>query len=113
MSSEKLPEEFVARLHAVTAKRARTVIDHILRHGFITTEELKTKYGYNHPPRAARDVREQGIPIETFRTAGSDGRNIAAYRFGDPSSIRRGFVGGRQVFSKAFKLALVEDSGSR
>ncbi len=29
----------------VTAKRARVVIDHILKHGFITTEELKTTYG--------------------------------------------------------------------
>jgi len=49
---------------SVTAKRPKTVIDHILQHGFITTEELKEQYGYNHPPRAVRDVRENGIPID-------------------------------------------------
>ena len=32
----------------ITAKCAKTVIDHILQHGFVTTEELRTKYGYHH-----------------------------------------------------------------
>ena len=63
---QDLPADFVARYQAVTAKRPRTVIEHILAHGYVTTEELRDKYGYNHPPRAARDVREQGIPLETF-----------------------------------------------
>lgn len=113
MVSEKLSAEFLARLKAVTAKRPRTVIDHILKHGHITTEDLKEKYGYNHPPRAAKDVRDEGIPLETFSVKGSDGRTIAAYRFGDPSAVRRGFLGGRRAFSKAFKAALVEANGSR
>lgn len=113
MASKKLSTEFLARLKAVTAKRARTLIDHILKHGHITTEDLKEKYGYNHPPRAAKDVRDEGIPLETFSVKGSDGRTIAAYRFGDPSGIRRGFLGGRRAFSKAFKSALVEANGSR
>jgi len=113
MVPKKFPKNFLARLTAVTAKRPRTVIDHILKYGFITTEDLKTKYGYNHPPRAARDVREQGIPIETYTVVGGDGRKIAAYRFGDPASIRRGFLGGRSAFPKAFKKALVEAHGSR
>ena len=55
----ELPKEFLDRLKAVTAKRAKTVIDHILKHGYITTEQLSDEYGYDHPPRAARDVREQ------------------------------------------------------
>lgn len=113
MVRRKPSKEFLARLKAVRSKRPRTVIEHILKHGFITTEQLKSKYGYNHPPRAARDVREQGIPVETFTVKGSDGRKIAAYRFGDPSAVRRGFLGGRRVFPKAFKIALVESNGSR
>ncbi|MBI4442516.1 MAG: HNH endonuclease [Acidobacteria bacterium] len=113
MASKNLSREFLDRLKAVTSKRPRTVIEHILKHGFITTEELKAKYGYNHPPRAARDVREQGIPVETFTVEGSDGRKIAAYRFGDPSAVRRGFIGGRHAFPKAFKVALLESNGSR
>ena len=82
----EISKKFLELCHSVTAKRTKTVIDHILAHGFITTEELKDKYGYNHPPRAVRDVREHGIPIETFRVTGSDGRKIAAYRFGDVKS---------------------------
>ena len=48
-------KEFLDLLKSVTAKRPKTVIDHILQYGFITTEDLKNKYGYNHPPRAVRD----------------------------------------------------------
>lgn len=64
MKNRDLPDDFVKKCKAVTAKRPRTVIKHILEHGYITTEELREKYGYNHPPRAARDVREQGIPLD-------------------------------------------------
>lgn len=108
-----LPSDFVDRCKAVTAKRPRTVIDHILAHGFITTEELKEKYGYNHPPRAARDVREQGIPLETFRVIGSDGRKIGAYRFGDPTKARFTRLSGRTTFAKKLKIELISLYGSR
>ena len=66
MSNTNYPKEFIKLLQSVKAKRPKTVIDHILKHGQITTEELKDTYGYNHPPRAARDVREQGIPLKTL-----------------------------------------------
>ena len=78
MTKPKLPSKFIKLCKLVIAKRPRTVIEHILKHGFITTEELKDKYGYNHPPRAVRDVKEHGIPIEMFRVQGGDGRKIAA-----------------------------------
>ena len=61
--TQKLSKQFIERAKAVTAKRPKTVIDHILVHGQITTDELKSVYGYNHPPRAARDVREQGVGL--------------------------------------------------
>ena len=109
----QLPKEFLDRLMAVTAKRAKTVIDHILKHGSITTEELRDKYGYDHPPRAARDVREQGIPLETFRVTGSHGRKIGAYKFGDPAKVKGGKLGGRKAWPKNFKDTLVELYGSR
>lgn len=58
------PEDKVRRLlESIRNKRTRIVIEHILEHGHITTEELERDYGYNHPPRAARDVREAGIPL--------------------------------------------------
>jgi hypothetical protein len=84
-SSQPLPNDFIQLCQSVTAKRPKAVISHILQHGFVTTEELKNIYGYNHPPRAARDVREHGIPLNTFRVTGSDGKKIAAYKFGDVS----------------------------
>lgn len=112
MTNRDLPPEFVEKLQKITAKRARIVIQHILEHGYITSEELKEQYGYNHPPRAVRDVREQGIPIETFRVTASDGRKIAAYRFGNPAEVRDDQLRGRKVFSKAFKQQLLELQGN-
>jgi len=97
----------------VTGKRPRTVIDHILKHGIITTEDLEQKYGYNHPPRAARDVREAGVPLVTIRVRGTHGRMIAAYKFGDPAKIERHKSAGRRTFSKPFKQALYARSGGR
>ncbi|MBR1800581.1 MAG: HNH endonuclease [Bacteroidaceae bacterium] len=111
---KKLPKAFLAKLKAVTKKRPKAVIDHILKHGFVTTEELK-QMGYEHAPRAARDVREQGIPLETFRVKDSNGRSIAAYRFGDlsKSEDKLSKTAGRTMLSKALKKALIEKYGSK
>ncbi len=113
MSKTNYPKEFIKLLQSVKAKRPKTVIDHILKYGQITTEELKDTYGYNHPPRAARDVREQGIPLKTFNTTGSDGRKIAAYKFGDPSEVRATQLSGRTAFSSKLKDALIKKYGTR
>jgi hypothetical protein len=111
MAENQYPEEFLAKLHAVTAKRAKTVIDHILKYGQITTEELKEVYHYNHPPRAARDVREQGIPLEVVKVKATDGRTIAAYRFQDAAVVRGATQSGRRNFPKRFKKLLLEHYG--
>lgn len=113
MTKDSWPKDFLKLLHCVKAKRPRTVIEHILKHGQITTQELKDIYGYNHPPRAIRDVREQGIPIITFRVVGSDGRKIAAYKFGDPAEVRSAQLSGRTVFSATLKSILIDKYGSR
>lgn len=39
--NDELPEHFIQVLNSVVAKRPKTVIQHILKHGFITNEELK------------------------------------------------------------------------
>ena len=105
--------ELLSLAKSVTAKRPKTVIDHIIKYGFITNDDLKDTYGYNHPPRAIRDVREQGIPIETYRVEGKDGRSIGAYRFGDPKEIEAHKLGGRKTFSKQFKQALINHYGEK
>jgi hypothetical protein len=109
----ELPKEFIELCRSVTAKRPRTVIDHILEHGFITTEELGTLYGYNHPPRAARDVRECGIPLETYRVTGSDGRSIGAYRFADPTKTKFRRLDGRTGLSKQLRDDLIRRHGAK
>ena len=101
------PKDFLELLNSVSAKRPQTVIQHILEHGYIT--------GYNHPPRAVRDVREYGIPLITYRVTGSDGRSIAAYRFGNPADVKNNLIksAGRTILSKALKQALIEKYGSK
>ncbi|MBR4917589.1 MAG: HNH endonuclease [Bacteroidales bacterium] len=111
----KLSKKTLDKLNAVTAKRPRTVIQHILKHGYITTEELENLYGYKHAPRAARDVREQGIPLETYRVQSSDGKSISAYKFGDLKKIGNNVSKekGRTVLSKTLKSALIEKYGAK
>lgn len=110
---EKYPKDFLKLAKSITNKRAKIVIDHIFKYGFITTEDLEKTYGYNHPPRAARDVREAGIPLETFKAKSTEGKSIAAYKFGDLAKIQNSRVGGRQIFSKKFKNNLYEANNGR
>lgn len=113
MPRDDYPPEFIKRVDAVRGKRSRIVVDHILKHGQITSEELQRTYGYEHPPRAVRDVREQGIPIETFMVENADGKPIAAYRFGDPTKVRNHVLNGRRVLPKKLKRSLLEQHGAR
>ena len=111
---KKYPKVFLEKLKSVTAKRPKTVIDQILKNGQVTTEELK-ELGYEHAPRAARDVRELGIPLDTFYVEDSNGRRIAAYRFGDPNQMKNTLSksSGRTMLSKAIKQALIDKYGSQ
>ncbi|MEY8516559.1 hypothetical protein AALC25_06410 [Lachnospiraceae bacterium 29-84] len=111
-----LPEDFKDMLYAVTNKRARFVIDTILDKGFCSTEDLKNG-GYEHAPRAARDVRELGIPLVTFHIKDSNGKSIAAYKFGDwetaKSANQLAKTSGRTQLTEALKQALIESYGAR
>jgi hypothetical protein len=111
--AKNYPDWFLSLVKSINNKRAKTVIDHIMKYGSITTDEIKTKYGYDHPPRAARDVRELGIPLETETIRTDDGRNIARYKFGDLSAIRNEKLAGRKVIPKWVKSKLVETTGSK
>ena len=106
-------KEFLDLLKSVTSKRPKTVIDHILKYGFITSEELQSSYGYEHPPRAVRDVREHGIPIETYRVSNSNGKKIAAYKFGDIKKTRFSKLSGRTGLSKKIKEELIRKYGCK
>lgn len=110
----KLSKADLRKLNSIKDKRPSIVIKHIIKHGFITTEELANDYGYEHAPRAARDVRERGVNLVTYRVKSSDGRNIAAYKFGEPVFIdnKVSKVAGRTALSSALKKALVDKYGA-
>lgn len=107
-----LTKELLEKISTVTALRPKTILEHLVKHGSITTEEITSLYGYEHAPRAIRDVREEGIPINTKRVLVNNKR-IAQYVFGDPSKIEHNKLGGRQVFSKVFKQNLLNMYGAR
>lgn len=109
----EVPPALLRQIEAVTAKRPKTVLDHILEHGSITTDELKELYGYNHPPRAARDVREQGIPLKTTRVTSADGRSMAAYTLDLEAVADAAKAGGRRAFPKELKDTLTQRDGER
>lgn len=111
----KYPKEFIEKLNSIKSKRPATVIQHILKYGFITTEDLETLYGYKHPPRAVRDVREQGVPIETYFVKNSEGKRMAAYKFGSPNEVENKLSksAGRTILSKALKRALIDKYGTK
>lgn len=108
-------DAFKIKLESVKNKRAKVVIDMILEKGYCSTEDLKNA-GYEHPPRAARDVREQGIPLETFSVKDSSGKTISAYRFGDwehyneQDNLKK--TAGRTQLSKNLKRMLIERFGA-
>ena len=106
-----LPQDFIDVFNAVTNKRARFVIDTILKNGYCSKEDLKNG-GYEHAPRAARDVRELGIPLQTFKIKDSAGKNIAAYKFGDWEEAKRKNqllkTSGRTQLTEKLKNALLE-----
>lgn len=107
-----IDEELSKKIATVTSLRPKTILEHLVKHGSITTEEITKLYGYDHAPRAIRDVREEGIPIKTTMVKVNNKR-MAKYVFDDSSKIEHNKLGGRQVFSKKFKDLLVSKYGSR
>lgn len=93
------------------SKRATLVVNQLLKNGVINTEDLE-QMGYNHPPRAIRDVREAGIPLITSRIH-INGRLLGEYRFGRKEDIQENKLAGRVTFPKTFKTALLEIQGNR
>lgn len=112
MKKVKIELQLKKILKMVRGKRSRAVIDHIVKHGSVTTEDLE-KMGYAHAPRAARDVRENGIPLKTLRVRGRSGKMIAAYVFGSFSDVEKDKLGGRKIYSKKFKKKLTQQYGNK
>jgi hypothetical protein len=106
----KLTSDQIAWLKALPmSRRAAVVRDHILQHGSITTGKL-AELGYNHPPRAARDLKDAGAGVVTTMVTGPDGRRMASYAF---SGTANKDGAGRVVIPKVFSDALKDANGYR
>lgn len=112
MPREDYPQDFLDLLDSVKSKRPKTIIQHILAHGSITSEQIEEIYGYKHPPRAIRDVKEEGIPIVTTMVT-RNGRRMAEYTFGDPYEMNASMKSsGRKRISKEVKERLIAEHGA-
>jgi len=109
LMAAKLTEELLTRIAQVTNKRARLVLDTIAEKGNITTAELQ-KFGYEHAPRAARDVRELGFTLITKMIKNADGKRMAQY-----SLARKVETGktGRLQLPKKERDRIIEDAGGK
>jgi len=94
-----------------TSGRSRHVVEQILKHGYVTTTKLAS-LDYDHPPRAARDVRDRGIPLETVMKE-VDGKKVAHYRFPDPPIVLDRTASGRLAISKQFRQDVIDHYGQR
>lgn len=83
----------------------------MLEKGSITTDQLK-EMGYEHPPRAIGDVKDNGIPVIKKMEVSKTGRRMARYFLGLASDIRDGQTG-RTNFSKKFRQQLLAAYGSK
>lgn len=105
----EIAEKFVAN---GKNKRAVAFLRVLLERGSISTDQLN-ELGYNHPPRAAGDVRDAGIPIVTGKALSTKtGRQMAVYTFGHPDLIQAGRIGGRSALPKKFKVKLIAKYGT-
>lgn len=105
-----VPKELLERIAAVTNKRARFVLDSIVKNGVVTTEEIN-QAGYDHPPRAAQDARDLGFRLKTLKVKHTNGRSIAAYMF-DEGELEPG-KDGRRLLPKKERDALIHTAGDK
>ncbi len=115
-SKEIISQEFYDKLMSVTGKRARFVIDTIIDKGSCSTEDLKDA-GYEHAPRAKRDVVEAGIPIDNDKGVDRSGRRMAVYKLGDWEQYKKqnllAKTKGRNNLTDKLKQQLILQYGAR
>jgi hypothetical protein len=112
MAKMKYSAEILAAVAKVTSKRGKILVQHILKHGRVSTEDLETIYLLADAASAARDVRDAGVPLAKTIGKRKTGRQMAIYSFGDPSLIRGDQFQGRKAFSKGFKELLSNNNGA-
>ncbi|MFF2652137.1 HNH endonuclease [Streptomyces sp. NPDC058045] len=102
-------DEFIEWARQVkTSKRAQKALEFLLDQGTVTTDDLKNA-GYDHPPRAVRDLKDAGFAI-TSANVSVDGRRMARYTLLD--SMSEDFAQRRPI-SNSFRDKLFREHGHR
>ena len=108
--TDNLPKELLERVAAVTNKRARFVLDSIVKNGRITTEEINRE-GYEHLPRAVQDAKDLGFRLKRINVKHTNGRTIGAYLFHE-AELEAG-KSGRRLLPKKARDALIKAAGNK
>lgn len=88
--------------------RARKALDFLLEHGSVTTGDLKSA-GYDHPPRAVRDLKDAGFIVDS-RLVNINGVRMSRYTLVD--STTENFTQRRPI-PNAARQKLFEEKGYR
>lgn len=99
--------DYRARVRALPhTKRGRALFEYLVKHGEISTEEIRKHLKEKHPPSAVRDLRDRGVAVKRVMRNG-----VGVYSLDPEGSLREGLVG-RKGFSKDFKQRLIDRYGS-
>ncbi len=93
--------------------RAAKAIRAILDKGSVTTADLAV-LGYDHPPRAAQDVKDATLPLIMKMVRRADGKRMASYRFPTEAEAvaGRALRSGRLNVRPMFRRELMKHYGS-
>jgi hypothetical protein len=113
MARGDIPADVRKRIAEVRNQRARRLLELIVEHGEVTTEQLTSQYGYNHPPRAKKDATDLGFPIVSRTVSSKDGsRRISAYSLDLDAAFVEGRFG-RRAIPKATRAELLRRADGR
>lgn len=114
LRTKGIDEACIVRVESIIAKaslRPLRVLFECSANDGISTEELTRKYGYNQPPRAARDLKELGFDVRKKPGVTADGRRMVIYYIENFDVA--GATVGRSAFTKREKSALLARDGER
>jgi len=106
-----VPEHVRELCGQVSKARAKGVVDAILGRGFVTRDQIESDLGQQHAPRAAQDVKDEGIPLANIKFTYPDKQKSSYYIFDLGEEVQAGKLGGRKRFKKSFKEAMVAHYG--
>lgn len=104
----EVPPELRARIEAVSNKRARLVLDHILENGTITADDIQSA-GYREHRRAVMDCRDLGFVMKRVKSPGLRAGMWTLDLEADERTKREG----RHSFTKTFRQEMVRLAQSR